>query len=82
MMNEEGVENIADEGTQDKNNNILDNYNSKELERSNSGEKVNKEIPPNNEENAVVLVENGIDDTNILSETIVPVVIVSRRARI
>ena len=73
----EGVENIAGEGTKDKNNNTLrkDNYNSKELERINSEIKANKEIPPDNEENETVLSENGIDDTNVLSETIVPVVI-------
>ena len=52
-----------------------DNYNSKDLERINTEIKANKEIPPDNEENETVLAENGIDDTNILSETIVPVVI-------
>ena len=73
----EGVENIASDGTKDKNNNTLkkDNYNSKDLERINSEVEANKEIPPDNEENETVLAENGIDDTNILSETIVPVVI-------
>ena len=74
-MMSEGVENNAGEGTQDKNKNTLENYNDKELERSNSGEKVNKEIHLDHQENSVVLVENGIDDTNILSETIIPVVI-------
>ena len=71
----EVVENIVGEETQDKHKNTLENYNSKELERSNSGKKVNKQIPLDNQENAAVLVENGIDDTNILSETIIPVVI-------
>ena len=73
----EGVENIASDETKDKNNNTLkkDNYNSTDLERINTEIKANKEIPPDNEENETVLAENGIDDTNILSETIVPVVI-------
>ena len=73
----EGVENFADEGTKDKHNNTLakDNCNSRELGRINSEIKANKEIPPNNEENETVLAGNGIDDTNVLSETIVPVVI-------
>ena len=73
----EGVKNISGEGTKDNNNNHLkkDNYKSKELERISSEVEASKEILLDNGENETVLAENGIDDTNILSESIVPVVI-------